>query len=70
MYANHLESFFTNFIKKFEIINAPGNDEYYKWQIVKQFFKGSRSQIWTEWEGVCVFRDGTIEGKMIPLSKE
>jgi len=36
----------------------------------KQFFKGSHSQIWTEWEGVYILRNGAIEGKMNPLSEE
>ena len=36
----------------------------------KQFFKGSHSQIWTEWEGVYILRNGVIEGKMNPLSEE
>ena len=36
----------------------------------KQFFKDSQSQIWTEWEGLFILRNGSIEGKMIPVSEE
>ncbi len=36
----------------------------------KQFFKCSQSQIWTEWEGIYILRNHSIDGEMIPLSEE
>lgn len=37
MNENHLQQIFANYIEKFEELNAPGPEEYYKWQIAKQF---------------------------------
>ena len=36
----------------------------------KQFFKGSQSQIWTEWEGIYILYNGTITGELTPVLEE
>ncbi len=37
MNTNNLQQIFNHYIDKFELINSPKHEEYYKWQIAKQF---------------------------------
>ena len=37
MNDNHLQQIFKNYIDQFERINGTDHQEYYKWQIIKQF---------------------------------
>ena len=37
MNINNLKQIFSHYIDKFELINSPKHEEYYKWQIAKQF---------------------------------
>lgn len=39
MNRDNLKQIFSHYIEKFELINDSKNEEYYKWQIVKQFRK-------------------------------
>ncbi len=37
MNTNHLQQLFQNYIDNFEMLNSPDHEEYYKWQVTKQF---------------------------------
>lgn len=37
MNNHHLQQIIDHYITRFEELNAPGNEEYYKWQIIQRF---------------------------------